>query len=235
MLAALVGCAAPREAIAGVDNGICSPGDGTRPPVYLTLTSSGLVRLELAPSVPNGLATVPVSREAIAALCAEGLDVRFHEHGPLPAAFSIIRRNGAVYGNLWTAAATPPGASSQWVKFDLTSESFAGKGEHAPIALFLDARALTAAPPAIVGNGMLYGDVHLASNGCGGPAAPGAPVFNAEIEAFWASGNHLWSSSCGSVGLADGAAYRIVLEAGVDGSVSYVNASGGSVDQSEYR
>ena len=207
---------------------LCTTAGNAQPPVYLTMTSSGLSRLELSPSVPDGIAQIAVSREEIATLCAEGLDVRYREPGLLPAAFSIVRRRGAVYGNLWSTATTPDGATAQWLMFDVQSAAYAGQGEHAPIALFLDAQRLTATPPAIVGNGMVVGEVELAPNGCGGPSSPGAGIFNTEVEAFWSSGNHLWSSTCGSRTLSDGPTYSLVLRATADGWVAFDNASGGT-------
>jgi len=207
---------------------LCATAGNAQPPVYLTMTTSGLSRLELSPSVPGGIAQIAVSREEIATLCAEGLDVRYREPRLLPAAFSIVRRRGAVYGNLWSAATTPDGATAQWLMFDVRSAAYTGQGEHAPIALFLDAQHLTATPPAIVGNGMVFGEVELAPNGCGGPSSPGAPFFNTEVEAFWSSGNHLWSSTCGSRTLTDGPTYGIVLRVTADGWVAFDNASGGT-------
>lgn len=207
-------------------NRVCSTVNTTHPSVYLLLTSSGLSRLELSPSVPAGIARVVVSRQEIAALCTEGLDVRYLDTGLLPASFSIVRRGGAVYGNLWTAATTPDGATTQWLTFDLQSEAYAGQGEHAPVALFLDAPALTATPPAIIGNGIVFGEVNLAQNGCGGPSSPGAPVFNTEVEAFWFGGNHLWSETCGSKALADGPVYSVALQASTDGTFHFENRSG---------
>ncbi len=144
---------------------LCATAGNAQPPVYLTMTTGGLSRLELSPSVPGGIAQIAVSREEIATLCADGLDVRYREPRLLPAAFSIVRRRGAVYGNLWSAATTPDGATAQWLMFDVRSAAYAGQGEHAPIALFLDAQRLTATPPAIVGNGMVFGEVELAPNG----------------------------------------------------------------------
>jgi hypothetical protein len=207
---------------------LCATAGNAQPPVYLTMTTSGLSRLELSPSVPGGIAQIAVSREEIATLCAEGLDVRYREPRLLPAAFSIVRRRGAVYGNLWSAATTPDGATAQWLMFDVQSAAYAGQGEHAPIALFLDAQRLAATPPAIVGNGMVFGEVERAPNGCGGPSSPGAPFFNTEVEAFWSSGNHLWSSTCGNRTLSDGPTYSIVLRATADGWVAFDNASGGT-------
>ena len=207
---------------------LCATAGNAQPPVYLTMTSSGLARLELSPSVPDGIAQIAVSREEIATLCAEGLDVRYREPGLLPAAFSIVRRRGAVYGNLWSTATTPDGATAQWLMFDVRSAAYEGQGEHAPIALFLDARRLTATPPAIVGNGMVFGEVQLALNGCGGPSSPDAGIFNTEVEAFWSSGNHLWSSTCGGPTLSDETTYSVVLRATADGWVAFANASGGT-------
>jgi hypothetical protein len=134
---------------------LCATAGNAQPPVYLTMRTSGLSRLELSPSVPGGIAQIAVSREEIATLCTEGLDVRYREPGLLPVAFSIARRRGAVYGNLWSAATTPDGATAQWLMIDVQSVAYARQREHAPIALFLDAQRLTATPPAIVGNGMV--------------------------------------------------------------------------------
>jgi hypothetical protein len=51
--------------------------------------------------------------------------------------------------------------------------------------------ALVATPAAIIGNGIVVGEVYLAPNGCDGATFPSAAVANSEVEALWRGGNAL--------------------------------------------
>jgi hypothetical protein len=192
-------------------------------PLYLPAGVGGLVRLELSPGVPGGLGMVPVARDEVARLCIEGFDVRPLDVDALPNALSIVRRGARVYGNLWNAAARPIGVRTQWLRFRIEMAGYVGQGEHVPVALFADVRALVATPAAIIGNGIVIGEVYLAPNGCGGVTFPSVPVANSEVEAFWRGGNALWGESCGDVALADGHGYGFLVAADADGAVRYEN------------
>ena len=191
--------------------------------VYLPVGVGGLVRLELGPSVPGALGTVPVTRDEVAGLCAEGFDVRPLDAATLPDALTIVRRGGRVYGNLWNRAATPAAVQTQWLRFRVRMLGYVGQGEHVPVALFADTQALVGTPAAIIGNGMIIGEVYLAPNGCGGVSFPQAPLVNSEVEAFWRGGNSLWGESCGNVPLANGSTYGFVVAADAHGGVRYEN------------
>ena len=196
--------------------------------VYLPVGVGGLERLELGPSVPGALGTVPITREEVTGLCAEGFDVRPLDSETLPDALSIVRRGGRVYGNIWSQATTPADVQTQWLRFRIRMLGYVGQGEHVPVVLFLDTQALVGTPAAIVGNGIVVGEVYLAPNGCGGVSFPRAPVANSEVEAFWRGGNSLWGESCGSVALANGPTYGFLLAADPQGGVRYENAVDGT-------
>jgi len=189
------------------------------PAIYFPVGVAGLERLELAPGFANGIGRIPVSRDELIRLCTEGFIVHALDTGSPPASFSIVRRSGHVYGNLWNTGRTPAGMTTQWLAFDMDAVGYFGQGEHVPVALFLDADALVASPPAIVGNGMVIGEVNLAPNGCGSPAFPAAPAGNGEIEAYWRNGNALFGDSCGAIPLRNAVDYRFVVEADTAGVV----------------
>jgi hypothetical protein len=201
-------------------------GAGTgAPAIYFPVGVAGLERLELAPGLANGIGRIPVSRDELIRLCTEGFIVHALDTGSPPASFSIVRRSGHVYGNLWNTGRTPAGMTTQWLAFDMDAVGYFGQGEHVPVALFLDADALVASPPAIVGNGMVIGEVNLAPNGCGSPAFPAAPAGNGEIEAYWRNGNALFGDSCGAIPLRNAVDYRFVVEADTAGVVHYESSS----------
>lgn len=216
-------CAAASGAVATSVCPIATP-TNDRPPVYLPVGVDGLMRLELSPSFPGGMGTAAVARDEVAMLCAEGFDVRTLDTQSLPAAFSIVRRTGRVYGNLWRAGATPGDAMTQWLRFDVEAIGYFGQGEHVPIALLLDADAL--ADKAIIGSGIVFGEVNLAPNGCGGTSFPAVPVDNSEVEAFWRGGNSLWGESCGAVPVGNDRVYRFFVAADGRGGVRYENRAG---------
>jgi len=195
------------------------------PAIYFPVGVAGLERLELAPGFANGIGRIPVSRDELIRLCTEGFIVHALDTGSPPASFSIVRRSGHVYGNLWNTGRTPAGMTTQWLAFDMDAVGYFGQGEHVPVALFLDADALVASPPAIVGNGMVIGEVNLAPNGCGSPAFPAAPAGNGEIEAYWRNGNALFGDSCGAIPLRNAVDYRFVVEADTAGVVHYESSS----------
>lgn len=195
------------------------------PPIYFPVGVAGLERLELAPGFANGIGRIPVSRDEVTRLCIEGFTVHALDAGSVPASFSIVRRSGRVYGNLWNAGRTPAGVTTQWLAFDVDAIGYFGQGEHVPIALFLDAHALVASPPAIVGNGMVIGEVNFAPDGCGSPAFPAAPAGNGEIEAYWRNGNALFGASCGAIALRNAAGYRFLVEADTAAIVHYESRS----------
>jgi hypothetical protein len=195
------------------------------PAIYFPVGVAGLERLELAPGLANGIGRIPVSRDELIRLCTEGFIVHALDTGSPPASFSIVRRSGHVYGNLWNTGRTPAGMTTQWLAFDMDAVGYFGQGEHVPVALFLDADALVASPPAIVGNGMVIGEVNLAPNGCGSPAFPAAPAGNGEIEAYWRNGNALFGDSCGAIPLRNAVDYRFVVEADTAGVVHYESSS----------
>jgi len=195
------------------------------PVIYFPVGVAGLERLELAPGLANGIGRIPVSRDELIRLCTEGFIVHALDTGSPPASFSIVRRSGHVYGNLWNTGRTPAGMTTQWLAFDMDAVGYFGQGEHVPVALFLDADALVASPPAIVGNGMVIGEVNLAPNGCGSPAFPAAPAGNGEIEAYWRNGNALFGDSCGAIPLRNAVDYRFVVEADTTGVVHYESSS----------
>jgi hypothetical protein len=195
------------------------------PAIYFPVGVAGLERLELAPGFANGIGRIPVSRDELIRLCTEGFIVQALDTGSPPASFSIVRRSGHVYGNLWNTGRTPAGMTTQWLAFDMDAVGYFGQGEHVPVALFLDADALVASPPAIVGNGMVIGEVNLAPNGCGSPAFPAAPAGNGEIEAYWRNGNALFGDSCGAIPLRNAVDYRFVVEADTAGVVHYESSS----------
>jgi hypothetical protein len=195
------------------------------PAIYFPVGVAGLERLELAPGFANGIGRIPVSRDELIRLCTEGFIVHALDTGSPPASFSIVRRSGHVYGNLWNTGRTPAGMTTQWLAFDMDAVGYFGQGEHVPVALFLDADALVASPPAIVGNGMVIGEVNLAPNGCGSPAFPAAPSGNGEIEAYWRNGNALFGDSCGAIPLRNAVDYRFVVEADTAGVVHYESSS----------
>jgi len=195
------------------------------PAIYFPVGVAGLERLELAPGFANGIGRIPVSRDELIRLCTEGFIVHALDTGSPPASFSIVRRSGHVYGNLWNTGRTPAGMTTQWLAFDMDAVGYFGQGEHVPVALFLDADALVASPPAIVGNGMVIGEVNLAPNGCGSPAFPAAPAGNGEIEAYWRNGNALFGDSCGAIPLRNAVDYRFVVEADTTGVVHYESSS----------
>jgi hypothetical protein len=199
-------------------------GNGS-PAIYFPVGVAGLERLELAPGLANGIGRIPVSRDELIRLCTEGFIVHALDTGSPPASFSIVRRSGHVYGNLWNTGRTPAGMTTQWLAFDMDAVGYFGQGEHVPVALFLDADALVASPPAIVGNGMVIGEVNLAPNGCGSPAFPAAPAGNGEIEAYWRNGNALFGDSCGAIPLRNAVDYRFVVEADTAGVVHYESSS----------
>ena len=191
--------------------------------VYLPAGVGGLVRLELGPSVPGALGTLPVTRDEVAGLCAEGFDVRPLDPATLPDALTIVRRGGRVYGNVWNKAMTPADVQTQWLRFRIRMLGYVGQGEHVPVALFADIQALVGTPAAIIGNGMIIGEVYLAPNGCGGASFPQAPLASSQVEAFWRGGNSLWGESCGNVPLANGSTYDFLLSADAHGGVRYEN------------
>ena len=195
------------------------------PAIYFPVGVAGLEPLELAPGFANGIGRIPVSRDELIRLCTEGFIVHALDTGSPPASFSIVRRSGHVYGNLWNTGRTPAGMTTQWLAFDMDAVGYFGQGEHVPVALFLDADALVASPPAIVGNGMVIGEVNLAPNGCGSPAFPAAPAGNGEIEAYWRNGNALFGDSCGAIPLRNAVDYRFVVEADTAGVVHYESSS----------
>ena len=195
------------------------------PAIYFPVGVAGLERLELAPGFANGIGRIPVSRDELIRLCTEGFIVHALDTGSPPASFSIVRRSGHVYGNLWNTGRTPAGMTTHWLAFDMDAVGYFGQGEHVPVALFLDADALVASPPAIVGNGMVIGEVNLAPNGCGSPAFPAAPAGNGEIEAYWRNGNALFGDSCGAIPLRNAVDYRFVVEADTAGVVHYESSS----------
>ena len=195
------------------------------PAIYFPVGVAGLERLELAPGFANGIGRIPVSRDELIRLCTEGFIVHALDTGSPPTSFSIVRRSGHVYGNLWNTGRTPAGMTTQWLAFDMDAVGYFGQGEHVPVALFLDADALVASPPAIVGNGMVIGEVNLAPNGCGSPAFPAAPAGNGEIEAYWRNGNALFGDSCGAIPLRNAVDYRFVVEADTAGVVHYESSS----------
>jgi hypothetical protein len=213
---------------AGASTSICPSHavEDARPPIYLPVGTGGLTRLELSPGVPGGLRRIDVSGNEIATLCTEGFDVRPLATDSLPASFSVVRRSGRVYGNLWTAERTPGDVATQWLALDVKSVGYFGQGEHVPIALFLDARSLVDTPAAIIGNGIIIGEVNLAPNGCGGTSFPAVPIANSEIEAYWRRGNSLWGESCGVAALRDGHVYRFLVEADTAGVVHYESREG---------
>jgi len=200
--------------------------DPRAPPVYLPVGVGGLTRLELSPGFPNGIGTPSVSNGEVAMLCAEGIDVRALDLESFPASFSIVRRAGRVYGNLWSAGRTPEDVTTQWLTFDVDATGYFGQGEHAAIALFLDAPALAGRLPAIIGNGIVFGEVELAPSGCGGSSFPSVPIDNTEVEAFWRGGNSLWGESCGSAALANDQVYRFLVRADTAGAVRYESRTG---------
>ena len=202
-------CASP-----GVANGA--------PPIYLAVGIDGLVRLKLSPLGEGSVATA-VARDELEMLCADGFDVRAIDSGTLPTAFSIVRRNGHVYGNVWNSGKTPADTKTQWLRFDFEATGFFEQDEHVPVALFLDADALVAAQPSIIGNGIVIGAANLTPNGCGSAWLPDVPSANTEVEAFWRGGSALWSESCGSVNLDDGEEYRFFVAADAQGAVRYRN------------
>jgi len=195
------------------------------PAIYFPVGVAGLERLELAPGFANGIGRIPVSRDEVIRLCTEGFIVHALDTGSPPASFSIVRRSGRVYGNLWNTGRTPAGMTTQWLAFDMEAVGYFGQGEHVPVALFLDADALVASPPAIVGNGMVIGEVNFAPNGCGSPAFPAAPAGNGEIEAYWRNGNALFGDSCGAIPLHNAVDYRFIVEADTAAVVHYESSS----------
>lgn len=231
-------------------NSLCNPlasqGTAQEPPVYLMADrASGIYRLAMLPS-QNGIGETlqreEVSSAEIAKLCADGIDLRAISNAPmtgagtnglqspLPSTFSIIRRYGAIYGNFWIAGTRPANVTTQWVTFTFLSTAFDGTLEHAAIALFLDASALSGSNPQIVGNGMIIGDTHLRSTndgGCGSPSWPSAPIYDAQVEAYWSGDNWIYGGTCDSHGVYDGSSYDFALQASTGSWVSYT-ASGSS-------
>lgn len=135
----------------------------------------------------------------------------------IPSSFTILRLYGQSYGNIWTSGTRPSNATTQFLAFDFQSYGYDGIGEHTAISLFLDESALEVPDPdkRIVGNGMLIGDTHLTSGGCT------SPVYNSQIEAFWATGNYLYSDSCETTAFQDGPTYSIQMQANTGGWVAY--------------
>lgn len=173
-----------------------------------------------------------VSRDEVNAIQAEGFDVSLKAEtavaegliSSLPSSFSIIRRFGNVYGNIWTGGTRPPNTTTQWVVFNLKSYGYNQIGEHVATSLFLDANALASTPPYIVGNGMIIGDVHLRTaddGGCGSASWPTVPIYNSQVEAYWAGGNWIYGASCETVALQDATTYSFTLHATTNGWVAY--------------
>jgi hypothetical protein len=178
-------------------------------------------------------------------MCVEGLDVRAFvaERGhrrdvgralvpSIPTTFSIVRRQGVLYGNIWTSEAAPVGLTTQYTKFDFRAIAYSGTLEHLPVVLFLDAAALGETPAQLVGNGLLVGDVSLTTNGCGSVSAPGSPAYNSQYEAFWRGGNYLWSTSCAPAAVVDGMVYSFELHASTGSWLWYQRSIEGAAEYS---
>ena len=102
------------------DDASASPFSGAgngAPAIYFPVGVAGLERRELAPRFANGIGRIPVSRDEVIRLCTEGFIVHALDTGSPPASFSIIRRSGHVYGNLWNTGRTLAGMTTQWLAF----------------------------------------------------------------------------------------------------------------------
>ncbi len=200
--------------------------DSTSSPFTLNVRSKG--------SSAYSVTRRAVAASEIAAMQSEGYEVVFQEDpsqstagpkslvGSIPSSFNIIRRFGVVYGVLWTSGTRPSGKTTQWLVFNYSSQAYSG--EHVPLALFLDASKLAGSSPAIVGNGMIIGDVHLrstADGGCGSTSWPSVPIYNAQVEAYWSTNNWIYGGTCLTSGVQDGPTYNFTMHANINSWVAF--------------
>lgn len=229
---------------------LCTGPDMTRadnPPVYLLEDAQSIYRIEVS-ATANNIRRVAVTTGEIESLCVRGLEVRVlplmqsEATSPAPASpltcntvvvpgsFTIIRLYGNVYGAFCTTATRPAGKTTQWLDFTMKSTSFNGTGLHAPIALFLNGAALSGSSPAIIGNGILIGDVHLRAwgdGGCGSTSWPSYPIYDSQIEAYWSTSNWIYGSTCDLYGAFDGTSYSWDIQANVNSWISYTKIGAG--------
>lgn len=150
----------------------------------------------------------------------------------LPSNFTIMQLNGVVYGNFYVPGTRPAGKNTQWVGYTYYSSLMGSFGSHIAVSLLSDTSQLTGNypptnAPAIVGNGVIIGNVAGTPNGCGFGGNP-TPVYNMEVESYWNGGNKLYPNTCAPSGLADVTYYQVAINANVQGYVAYTLNGGAS-------
>ena len=148
----------------------------------------------------------------------------------LPVNFSIMQLSGVVYGNFWVAGTRPAGKTTQWVGYTYYSSQMASFGSHIAISLLSDTSQLTGSYPptnasAIVGNGVIVGNVGGTPNGCGF-GTNHTPFYNMEVESYWNGGNKLYPATCSPAGFADATYYQVGIQANTLGYVAYTVTGG---------
>jgi hypothetical protein len=213
-------------------------------PIYLYEDAFGNVLTYDVVSAENGRMNDAgvryVSRKELSELSRAGFEVRLiradekagGEGDPiipplpeLPENFSIVQFKGVVYGNFFVPGDRPEGATTQWLSYFFKSINMRDFGTHMAISLLFDSDQLIYAypptyAPAVVGNGMIIGNVAGTPNGCGF-GTNDTPMYNMQVESYWNGGNRLYPETCSPRGLDDSGLYYVDLSADTAGHVTY--------------